>query len=330
MPTKAEPKTPRRIVGLNWQETSGVDEPANETAGWVVMKHSNVDDLLASEQEALEKARTLTDALDGMDFTGAPRDVYKAAQTLRTFLEDPADVITEDEDTETEEDPAGVPEPDGAGDGEDDGDDIPAAKSRSSIFNLVKGAVRVVLGLEKQSVEQHGTATTDGPWDADANEGRLRKDEGADYYRAAHARLDTDANPDTKSAWSFIHHEVSEDGEIGPANIRACRGAVAILNGARGASLNIAEGDRQRIYNHLARHLRDADVEPPELTERAVDGPDPETRAVKARLPVVAQAISHAAASATTREDVARAVADLLDEFVADVEADVAAQNGSG
>jgi len=57
---------------------------------------------------------------------------------------------------------------------------------------------------------------------------------------------------------------VSGNGEPGAANVRACITGIAVLNGARGGT-TIPDADRRGVWNHLARHLRDADVEPPEL-----------------------------------------------------------------
>ncbi len=88
------------------------------------------------------------------------------------------------------------------------------------------------------------------------------------YYRRAYAWNDADE-------YQFIHHEVSESGAIGAANVRACQTGIAILNGARGGA-SIPATERRGVYNHLAKHLRDAGIEPPDLRE---DGsPTLETR----------------------------------------------------
>lgn len=116
----------------------------------------------------------------------------------------------------------------------------------------------------RKALPVHHTPTSDASWDGPANEARLRNDETAVYYRKAYAWVDPDANPDTKAAYRFIHHEVDSDGNIGAANVRACVTGIAVLNGARGGT-TIPDADRPGVYNHLAAHLRDADVEPPEL-----------------------------------------------------------------
>lgn len=114
------------------------------------------------------------------------------------------------------------------------------------------------------AVPVHHTDTVDKPWDASKNEKRLRTDENKSYYFKMYAWYDPDANLETKSAYKFPHHEVDEDGNPGPANIRGCIAGIAVLNGARGGA-DIPENDREGVWRHLAAHLRDADVEPAEL-----------------------------------------------------------------
>lgn len=118
------------------------------------------------------------------------------------------------------------------------------------------------------AVPVHHTDTSDRRWDGPANEARLRSGEDAAYYRRAYAWQDPDSDPRTKAAWRFIHHEVDGDGNPGPANVRACVTGIAVLNGARGGT-TIPDADREEVWRHLAAHLRDAGVEPPELQRSA-------------------------------------------------------------
>ena len=110
----------------------------------------------------------------------------------------------------------------------------------------------------------HHTATTDESWDGPANKARLRTDGSESYYRSAFAWQDPDGDPETKAAYKFIHHMVSGDGDVGAANTRACSTGIGVLNGGRGGT-TIPSGDRRGVWNHLAAHLRDADMEPPDL-----------------------------------------------------------------
>lgn len=124
---------------------------------------------------------------------------------------------------------------------------------------------------ERKAIGVHHTPTSTGGWDGPKNEANLKNDGSADYYRKAYAWVDPEGDPEKKSSYKFIHHEVSSDGEIGPANIKACQTGIAVLNGARGGA-KIPTSDRRGVYNHLAAHLRDADIEPPEL--KSLEAPE--------------------------------------------------------
>ena len=113
-------------------------------------------------------------------------------------------------------------------------------------------------------LRSHSTDTSEGSWSGQENETRLSSESGASVLGQAYAWVDPDANPDTKSAYKFIHHEVSAGGEVGAANVRACTTGIAVLNGGRGGA-DIPASDRKGVHDHLARHLRDAGEDPPEL-----------------------------------------------------------------
>jgi len=125
------------------------------------------------------------------------------------------------------------------------------------------------------AIAVHHTPTSEERWDGPGNKARLRKDETASYYRQAYAWRDANSNPDTKDAYKFIHHQVSANGDIGAANVKACQAGISVLNGARGGT-TIPDRDRQGVWNHLAAHLRDAEVEPPPL--RSLDDTEMEHR----------------------------------------------------
>lgn len=116
--------------------------------------------------------------------------------------------------------------------------------------------------LVAAAVGAHDTATVDGEWDADTNVKRLPDDADADALRQVFAWL-PDADP-TKSAAKLPHHEVSEDGQPGAANLTACSAGIAALHGARGGT-TIPEADTRGVYDHLAAHLRSGGQEPPEF-----------------------------------------------------------------
>ena len=117
---------------------------------------------------------------------------------------------------------------------------------------------------ERKAIPSHSTDVVDTNWDGPGMVARLRNDEKAAYYRKMFAWVDPDADPDTKGAYKFPHHMVDGDGNIGAANVRACIAVIASLNGARGGA-DIPEADRKPVWNHIAKHLRDAGREPAEL-----------------------------------------------------------------
>lgn len=125
------------------------------------------------------------------------------------------------------------------------------------------GTARQAGGVEERGgLAVHSTDTSDSSWDGPANSGDLPQQESA--LRMAHAWVDPDGDVDAKSSYRFIHHFVGVDGDVGAASTVACTTAIGVLNGARGGT-TIPEEDRQAVYKHLARHLKDAGLKAPEL-----------------------------------------------------------------
>ena len=116
---------------------------------------------------------------------------------------------------------------------------------------------------EKRALPKHDTATTDEAWNGAAATRNLNEDDESAYLKAF-AFVEYGANPDAKSSYKFIHHEVNADGDVGDANIRACQTGIGVLNGARGGT-TIPGAAIKGVYRHLAAHLEDADLEPPKL-----------------------------------------------------------------
>lgn len=108
----------------------------------------------------------------------------------------------------------------------------------------------------RSKIGGHSTETDDGEWDPVVQRQRLGAGQSA--LRGAHAWVDADKNPGSKDAYKFGHHFVDEKGVPGAASTKACRTAIENLTG-------IPEGDREGVWRHLAKHLRDAGEEPPEL-----------------------------------------------------------------
>lgn len=127
-----------------------------------------------------------------------------------------------------------------------------------------EAAVRERLVQEMGAVGTHDTATSDGEWDAGVNEKRIEGPLTVDKARAAYGWYDGGAVDDgelAKSAAKFLHHEIGEDGTVGAANLAACSAAIGALHGARGGA-SIPDADRRGVYDHVAKHLRDAGREP--------------------------------------------------------------------
>lgn len=116
----------------------------------------------------------------------------------------------------------------------------------------------------------HHTETVDKAWDGAAARANLKNDGTEAYYKSAFAWQDPDGDPTKKSSYKFIHHEVSADGTIGPANLRACSSGIAVLNGGRGGA-DIPDSDRQGVWSHLGAHLKDAGRDVPELASAGAD-----------------------------------------------------------
>jgi hypothetical protein len=116
----------------------------------------------------------------------------------------------------------------------------------------------------KTGIAVHSTATTTDPWDGPANEARLSNEAGAATYSKAYAWRDPDGDPDAKATYKFLHHVVGADGAVGAASMIACSTGIGVLNGGRGGTA-IPDADRESVYRHLAAHLKDGDMEPPEL-----------------------------------------------------------------
>ncbi|MEX0751274.1 MAG: hypothetical protein WD359_10755 [Dehalococcoidia bacterium] len=116
----------------------------------------------------------------------------------------------------------------------------------------------------KGAIAPHHTDVKDGEWDADAVE-RTLGDDDVKAFRQEYAYVDPES-PERKTGAKFPHHEVTDSGKVGAANVRALTSGVGILNGGRGGA-DIDKRERKAIYNHLATHLKDAGREPPPLDE---------------------------------------------------------------
>jgi len=120
---------------------------------------------------------------------------------------------------------------------------------------------------EKGAIPSHLTAWVEDAWDGGLMRGRIKG--GAAVLRAAHAWVDPDGDPELKSSYKYLHHQIGRNGRGGAANVRAVTTALANLNARR---TSIPENDRRGVYNHLARHIREAGRRPSEL--RSAEPPE--------------------------------------------------------
>jgi len=133
------------------------------------------------------------------------------------------------------------------------------------------GAIQTTKEILMPAIPPHKTATSDSPWDGPKARANLKNDGDEAYYRKAYAWQNAKGDPTTKAAYKFIHHEVAEGGEVGAANLKGCSTGIGVLNGGRGGTV-IPKADRKGVYNHLAKHIRDADEDPPEFTGESYVG----------------------------------------------------------
>jgi HK97 family phage prohead protease len=120
---------------------------------------------------------------------------------------------------------------------------------------------------EKGAIPSHLTAWAEDAWDGQLMRGRIKG--GAAILRASHAWVDPEGDPELKASYKYLHHHIGRNGKGGAANVRAVTTALSNLNARKTA---IPENDRRGVYNHLARHLRDAGRKPSEL--RSAEPPD--------------------------------------------------------
>lgn len=114
----------------------------------------------------------------------------------------------------------------------------------------------------KAAFRPHSSPVTAREWDTAAVVAGIKDDATVTDLRSVFAWVDINSDPEAKASYRFPHHH----GIDGPANVRALITGIAVLNGARGATA-IPETDRKAVYDHLARHLKEADREPPELRD---------------------------------------------------------------
>lgn len=121
------------------------------------------------------------------------------------------------------------------------------------------------------AIPSHSTPIKQGSWDGGAARTSLARWASSDgsgdkeqmnwgKYGRGFAWVDSE-KADNFTSYKLPHHTIS-DGEL-VAVWRGITAAMAALMGARGG-VDLGGEDGRAVYNHLARHYRDADKEPPE------------------------------------------------------------------
>jgi len=95
------------------------------------------------------------------------------------------------------------------------------------------------------------SAVVDGAWDGPGEEAKLSNDAGAATYRKMYAWVDPSKDADTKAAYKFPHHFVS-NGSPGAASVSGVRAALAR---AAQSGTSIPDADRSAVKSHLQKHL---------------------------------------------------------------------------
>lgn len=184
----------------------------------------------------------------------------------------------------------------------------------------------MLLELEAAAIGRHTTETTDDAWDGNAAEANLPSGDGAEpALRKAHAWVDDAGDPNLKTSYKFIHHEVADSGTVGAANVSACSTGIGYLNREPGAPgrPDIPDADRAGVHRHLAGHMLDAGMTPAPMMGQA-----PFTERLVALALEATELVDHAQerarlrakegrpAFSTTTERSLRAIRDAVDDLL--------------
>lgn len=117
------------------------------------------------------------------------------------------------------------------------------------------------------SYKQFPLAPEATSWSWDTAAGNALQGDNEDWaaYKSAHAWQEGSGTPKTREAYKLPHH-VKIGGTIKTV-WRGVAAAMAALGGARSGSSPVPAGDRNAVYNHLAKHYREFKKMPPKMEE---------------------------------------------------------------
>jgi len=107
--------------------------------------------------------------------------------------------------------------------------------------------------------------TPKAPEDEDWDAGKEVKQAEVEDLKVMCAWFDSE-NPDIKASYKLPHHKAKSHAVVW----RGVAAAMAALLGARGG-VDIPEKDKKGVYNHLAKHYKQFDKEPPEFRDYSSD-----------------------------------------------------------
>lgn len=247
----------RHLKRIDWYEWSDVLFGANRLTGTVSIKSAEGTKAVdGSFEEVQDELRSAIREAEG---TGNGRYCYIVATFADTVV---YEVWGETVPSQTFQRSYSV---------DADGQVTLGDREEVEIVQTVQAAKDDALDLEtKAAIAAHSTETSDSAWDGPKQKAAIPNDAGKPVLRKMFAWVDGEGDDAKKAAYKFIHHFYS-DGP-GAASTKACSTGIAVLNGGRGGTV-IPSADRKGVYSHLAKHLRDADMTPPDLKDLKDLGP---------------------------------------------------------
>ena len=98
-------------------------------------------------------------------------------------------------------------------------------------------------------------------WDGPANDLRVARELDYSVASKAFAYVHPRGKKVKKYDCAYLHHELTDDGKVGPPNMDAVQQAMELVN--QGYPQTLSMEARREAYNHLAGHMRFADMETP-------------------------------------------------------------------